>query len=79
MEHQYALGKAIDSIECLTMQREVEMGDRADRLPEGRRANVDFGAFEASGFNQQCCYDPADDLQDRHEDLGMCTGAWGMT
>ena len=73
MEHRYALGDAIDPIEYQAVQMDVEVGGRANRLPEGHRAGVGFGAFESRLFNQKCRYGPVDDLQDRREERGMCS------
>jgi hypothetical protein len=37
------------------------------------RLPVGFGAFESRLFNQKYRNDPVEDLQDRREELGMCS------
>ena len=36
-------------------------------------AGVGIGTLECRLFDQKCRYDPVDDLQDRREQLGMCS------
>jgi hypothetical protein len=73
MEHRHALGGAIDPIEYQAMQIDVEIGGRAKALDEGHRAGVGLGVFESRLLDQKCRNDPVDDLQDRGEELGMCS------
>jgi hypothetical protein len=45
------------------MQMDVEIGGRANRLPEGDREGRGFGAFESRLFDQKCRNDLVDDLR----------------
>jgi hypothetical protein len=53
------------------MQMNVEIGGRANRLPERDGAAVGLAAFESRLFDQKCRNDLVGDLQDWREQLGM--------